>query len=268
MARRLTRTGWVPNQHGAWAILVVPVLVGMVERARAGGLPGWTWPLVVCWLVGYFAFFAAGLWLKSPARRRGAYVRPLLTYGAISAGCGLVALVWRGGSLAWWLPVFAPIVAATSWLTAHRRDRDLLSGVLTVTASALMLPVLRWTSPDAALAHLVGWDGLDTVLIWAYFVGTVLYVKTMIRERGHRSWWLASIGWHAAWLVAGVAVAAVTARPWWAVTLALALGRAVVVPWLATARGRRISPGQIGVAEIALVALVVVSALVLPAPAA
>lgn len=265
MSRRLTRTGWLPNQHGAWAILVVPVAVGMVERSRTGGLPGWAWPLLACWLVGYFAFFAAGLWLKAPARRRHAFVRPMVTYGAVSAVAGAVALAWQGGTLAWWAVVFAPLVAASAWLTAHRRERDLASGVLTVTASALMLPVMRFTTPDAALARGLDWDGLVTVLIWAYFVGTVLYVKTMIRERGHRSWWLASTGWHTACLVAGAMVAlAHPASPWWLVTFAVALGRAAGVPWLATARGRRISPQQIGVAEIAIVMLVVLSALLVP----
>ena len=266
MSRRLSRTGWLPNQHGAWAILVVPVAVGMVERARAGGLPDWAWPLLVCWLVGYLAFFAAGLWLKAPARRRGSYVRPLLTHGGLSALAGLVALLWQGGTLGWWALPFAPLVAATAWLTSHRRERELAGGVLTVTASALMLPVMRWTTPGAALASAGSWDGLVTGLVWAYFVGTVLYVKTMIRERGHRSWWLASIGWHAACLLAGVAVAlARPGSPWWLVTFAVALGRAVALPWLATTRGRRITPKQVGLAEIAIVVLVVVSALLAPA---
>ena len=267
MPRRLSRTGWLPNQHGAWAILVVPVSVGMIERARADGLPGWAWPLLLCWVVGYFAFFAAGLWLKAPVRRRTAYVRPLLVYGGISALSGLAALAWQGGSLAWWVLPFAPLVAATAWLTAHRRERALAGGMLTVTASALMLPVMRWTTPETALASVATWDGLVTALAWAYFIGTVLYVKTMIRERGRRSWWLASIGWHTACLVAAVVVAVATGSRWWLVTFALALARALVVPWLSSARGRRITPARIGVAEIALVLLVVASALLVPTSA-
>lgn len=262
MSRRLSRAGWVPNQHGAWAILIVPVVLGMISRARAGGLPGWAWPLLACWIVGYFAFFAAGLWLKSARTRRAAYRRPLLAYGLTSAVFGLVALAWQGGGLAWWVVLFGPLVAVTIVLTSHRRDRDLLSGVMTVTASALMLPVMRFTTPAAAL-HAIGTrDGVVAALVWAYFIGTVLYVKTMIRERGHRPWRVASLGWHAACLVAAVAVSSAgPGTAWWIATFAIALARAAIVPWAGVTRGRRITPRQIGVAEIGLVALVMVSAL-------
>ena len=262
MSRRLSRTGWLPNQHGAWAILVVPVALGMLARARAGGLPGWAWPLLACWIVGYFAFFAAGLWLKAAPTRRAGYRRPLLTYGGVTAGLGLVALAWQGGSLLEWLVAFVPLVAGTALLTARRRDRDLLSGVLTLTSSALMFAVMRFTTPSAAL-HAIGTrDAGVAALVWAYFLGTLLYVKTMIRERGHRSWWVGSLGWHAACLVVGVGLAAAHgASPWWIVALVVALARAAAVPWLAVSRGRHITPRQIGIAEIGLVSLVVVAAL-------
>ncbi|MDA8438301.1 MAG: YwiC-like family protein [Propionibacterium sp.] len=262
MSRRASRAGWVPNQHGAWAILILPVTLGMIARARSGGLPGWAWPLLGCWIVGYFAFFAAGLWLKAPRSRRAAYRRPLLTYGVVSAAFGLVALAWQGGGLLWWVVPFAPLVATTAWLTSRRRDRDLLSGVMTVTASTLMLPVMRFSTPAAAW-HAVGTrDALVTVLVWAYFIGTVLYVKTMIRERGHRPWWVASLCWHAAWLVAAVAITrAGPGSGWWIATFAVALARAAALPWAGASRGRRISPRQIGVAEIGVVGLVMVAAL-------
>ncbi len=262
MSRRASRAGWVPNQHGAWAILLVPVVIGMIARARSGGLPGWAWPLFGCWIVGYFAFFAAGLWLKAARTRRASYRRPMLTYGVVSAVFGLVALVWQGGDLLWWVVPFGPLVATTAWLTSRRRDRGLLSGVMTVTASALMLPVMRFTTPAAAVHAFGTRDALVTVLVWAYFIGTVLYVKTMIRERGRRSWWVASLSWHATCLVAAVAITrAGSGTAWWIATFAVALARAAAVPWAGVSRGRRITPQQIGVAEIGLVVLVMVSAL-------
>src|SRR5690606_29814185 len=71
--------GWVPNQHGAWAMLVLPVAVGAL---RAG--PRWDHlHLLVAWLVAYLAFFAAGTWLRS--RRRARYRPALVTYAAAAA---------------------------------------------------------------------------------------------------------------------------------------------------------------------------------------
>jgi hypothetical protein len=67
-------TRWVPNQHGAWAMLAGPLLVGIL----AGGAAWVHLPLTVLWFLGYFAFFAAARWLKSRRRRR--YLGPVVVY--------------------------------------------------------------------------------------------------------------------------------------------------------------------------------------------
>ena len=69
--RRRRPPGWVPNQHGAWAMLAAPLLVGTMAT-------GPRWPhllLTAFWFAGYFAFFATTLWLKS--RRRPRYLPPV-----------------------------------------------------------------------------------------------------------------------------------------------------------------------------------------------
>ena len=51
----------MPNEHGAWAMLIVPFAVGALDAGPKLA----TLPLLFAWLAGYFAFFAAGLWLRS-----------------------------------------------------------------------------------------------------------------------------------------------------------------------------------------------------------
>ena len=51
--------GWVPQQHGAWAMLVVPYLVGAGMALRRGASLPWLAALGCFWLLGYFAFNAA-----------------------------------------------------------------------------------------------------------------------------------------------------------------------------------------------------------------
>ncbi len=104
---RRRATGWIPEQHGAWEMLALPVVVGV-------WLVGATWvhlALAAFWLVGYLAFDAASRWLRSRRRRREP--TPVLVYGTATLPLGLLTLV-----------------------------------------------------------------------LVAYFLGTALYVKTMIRERG------------------------------------------------------------------------------------
>jgi hypothetical protein len=202
-------------------------------------------PLVLLWFVGYFAFFAAGLWLKSGRRAR--YLPPLRAYGIATVPLGGTVLAMRP-DLVVWAPVFAPLLLAGLWFAARRQDRSLPSGLATILAACLMTVVAF----DAG-------DGTDwgrawtlTAVLAAYFVGTLFYVKTMIRERDSRAYYRLSVGYHVLVTVAMVWVS------WWLVGLfALLAVRAAMLP------GRALTPKQVGIGEIlANVAVVVVALLV------
>ena len=96
--------GWVPNQHGAWAMLATPLLVGVLASE-----PRWVHlALAAFWVVGYFAFFATGLWLKS--HRKARYLPPVRTYGLAALVLGAVVLV-IDPALVVWAPLFVPPLA-------------------------------------------------------------------------------------------------------------------------------------------------------------
>lgn len=219
-------------------MLASPFLVGVVAAS-----PRWVHlPLLLLWFVGYFAFFAAGLWLKSGRRAR--YLPPVRAYGLATVPLAIVVLLLRP-DLVVWAPLFAPLLLAGLWFAAHRQDRSLPSGLATILAACLMTMVAF----DAG-------DGTDWARAWTltavlagYFVGTLFYVKTMIRERDSRPHYWLSVGYHAAWTVA------VAWLSWWLAGLfALLALRAAVLP------GRGLSPKQVGVGEIvANIAVVVVA---------
>jgi hypothetical protein len=81
----------------------------------------------------------------------------------------------------------------------------------------------------------------------AYFAGTTLYVKTMIRERGNVAyqWW--SVGYHTLAL-AVVGTTALAVLGWlglvWAAVFGWFLLRAQLLP------GRRLAPKHVGLIEI------------------
>lgn len=282
--RRRRSPGWVPNQHGAWAMVIVPALAGVLLSG-----PSWRHvPLLGLWWVGYFAFFATGLWLRS--RRKARYWPPVRAYGlAMVPFAG--ALVLTSPHLVVWAVPFAPLVATTVWCSMNRRDRTLLNDLVTVVAGGLMTAVAYdagvqgaggvwgtgllagsgwWgTSTAEATASasvdgaLVGWAWvwLVTALITAYFVGTILYVKTNIRERDSTGYLVASVAYHAAWSVFGVALAAAGPLRWSHAALWLVLlARAWVVPLVN--RRHRVTPMQLGIGEIVASVLVMLTLLV------
>jgi hypothetical protein len=233
----------VPNQHGAWAMLASPLLVGIL----AGGVAWVHLPLAAFWFVGYFAFFATSLWLK--ARRRARWFPPVRAYGLASLVLGAVVLAMQP-ALVRWAPLFGVPLGVGLYAASRRRDRALVSGLATTAGSALMTVVAYDAGPGTDLDR--AW--LLALVQLLYFAGTVFYVKTVIRERDNPTYrWLS-----AAYHVLALALVALAFGPAWPLLAAFVvlLVRAVVVPPL------RPAPVQVGLGEIALTVAVGVTSLV------
>lgn len=231
--------GWVPNQHGAWAMLATPLVVGI-----AASEPRWVHlPLAASWFVGYFAFFAAGLWLKS--RRKPRYLPPVRAYGAAAAVLGAVVLVLDPG-LAIWAPLFVPPLGIGLAASATRHERALVSGLATTVGSCLMTVVAY----DAGGGTHWPTAWLLSAVLAAYFAGTVLYVKTLIRERGSEPHYWLSVGFHGVATLALIPVSGALVA-----VFALLTIRAAVAPAFG------LSPKQAGMGEIVATLAVAVTAL-------
>lgn len=233
--------GWVPQQHGAWAMVAVPISCGLALAAHQGQLAWWHLPLALTWLAGYFAFNASAGALKAPSARRHRWYPATLTYLGLALAAGVVTLLGAGPAVSWWLAVLGPVIAIALILAKRRNERALLGGMLTVGAGCLMLLVARFPdpfqvvgAPDAALAFSLA------ALLFGYFAGSVLYVKTLLRERGSRSWLTASLLWHLCWLAISAATRPLAGSGWTAF-FAAALVRAWYLP-----RRLRTAPVRIG----------------------
>ncbi|SCL15329.1 YwiC-like family protein [Micromonospora inyonensis] len=175
--RRRTARKYIPPQHGAWAMLLVPWLAGVL-------VAGFRWlhlPLLVAWLAGY-----------ARLRRERALVNDL---ASVVQNCVMV------------------LVAAT------------VTGAEISQATLAFVAVLR------------------------YFTGTVLYVKTMIRERDNPAFHRLSVIYHVL-AFAGAASLGVTL----AVVFAVLLARAAALPRY------RLAPKHVGIVEIGTSALVLLAA--------
>lgn len=251
MGRRVR--AWVPDYHGAWAMLVVPFVVGTVSGAGPTGFRWVAVPLFVTWLAGYFTYFFAVRWVRS--RRKPRYLPPALAYLAVTVVAGVTVLVMRPG-LAGWLAAFVVPLSLGLWLSAHRHERSVLARFSLVAAACLMTFVAfdAQAGPGTRVGRLV----VLTILMAGYFWGTVLYVKTMIRERHNRAMYRASVGYHVVVLLAAAALGLVAGPGWWAFAgfFAAAAARAAVLP------GHTVPVRTVGVVEIAFSAVLLVLCLV------
>lgn len=252
----MTSKGWVPKQHGAWAMMIVPFLLGLIKAFQANAV-GWAHvALFAFWMLGYFTFNSASGWLKAAKRQRPRYVKPLLIYGAASAVLGIAVLLLVGLRPLPWVLAFLPLVLPALWLAGQRKERATVGGFLTIAAASLMVPVARYLYPSDTS----DWPRVvaAAVLVFAYFFGTVLFVKTNIRERGSRAYLVASITYHSAIVVLAAVLALLgLAGWWWTPILVVALVRAIVVPPM------RIRPLQLGIIEIVISSAILLCALLL-----
>jgi hypothetical protein len=245
-----------PPQHGAWAFLGLPVVLGAGES-------GWSWllvPLTVAWVAAYPASWAVtGL---VSARRTQRFRRPFAVWSALAAPPIVVLVVLRPWLV--WVGVAYAVLFAVNLRYARAHDeRALANDLVFIVECALVVPVTvavvdgarGWSPPTGVLTAEVG---VLTAVCALTLLGSTLHVKSLIRERRNPVFLRAS----RAFALACVPVGAAAAYPldgraaWLAVPFAALALRAFLVP------GRTWRPGRIGMVELAGFLLVAGVALV------
>lgn len=234
--------------HGGWAMMLIPSIIGIIHSHIT-----WLHALfILTWLIGYFFFYAATLYLRSHFNKR--YRKPVLTYGIIAV-LGAIVLIATSPHILWWAPIFL-VVSACAGVYAYRRDeRSVLSGILTVALACLALPI-AWSLPEhhATTLTIPPTIWILTLFTFLYFGGTIFYVKTNIRKKNSNVYLAISIAWH---------ILAFAAACLWAWKQAdagtylhvgvwlLAGMRSAVIP-LMQRRGIRVPVPAIGIGEVVL----------------
>jgi hypothetical protein len=240
--RTRRRRQFIPPQHGAWAMLVLPYLAGVA-------VAGFAWPavpLLGAWIAGYLLSYYALQAVK--ARRPARFREQLLLYGAITAPLTALVVVARPEVL-WYAPAYAVLLGVNAWYAWRRQERALLNDIASVAQSCLMVFVTATIVGVGPGEVLVGF-----LAVLGYFTGTVFYVKTMIRERGSLAYRRASVAYHA------VALGVITwaaASDWSGVPLIVVFSWLLVRAWLLP--GRALSPKQVGVIEIVNTVLLLIA---------
>lgn len=262
-AARRRVTAFIPPQHGAWAFLVVPLLVGFA----VAGWHGSGLLFAVAWVAAYPVSYFGGRALTARVRR-GSWTR-LARREAGRAAPWLGALAVLGIPLLWECPWLALVAVAlgAAWaaslaLAARYGERSMANDLALVGQAVCAVPLLWaviastggvpgvaagtpiWGSLPAASAAL--WVG--TAAVGVYLLGSVLAVKSLLREAGNRRFRAFALGYH------GLAcVVAAWVDPVWLLGFAPALARVALLR-----PGMR--PAAIGGVETVVAALFVAAA--------
>lgn len=224
---------WViPKQHGAWGMLFVPFIVG-------ASLSGWKLlhlAALIGWLFLYLAIYPLLLAVKTKQRRR----MHLMWAGGYAVGAALLlaAPIAARPQLLLYGIVMLPLFAVNVWYARRNKERAFGNDSAAVASLCLGGPA----------AYMIGTGELysDTALmLWTvfvlFFIGSIFFVKTMIRQRGNMAFRLLSWGYHIAILVALAAAGML----FLATAYIPSLLRALLLP------GKPLSVKTVGLAETA-----------------
>jgi hypothetical protein len=243
---------WVPRQHGAWAMLALPLLLGIASTA----ISPWDLPLAAAALAGYLAAATTQAWLR--ARRRPSYVPSLAVYGGVFV-VAAVLLVVAFPALLLAAVVVVPAGALVVGGARPGTPRDLANSLAQTAIALVLVPAAGYVSGAWDPAAVV----TATAIAAGYLVGTVLVVRSVIRQRGNRPFAILSVGFHAA-----LVVAAAVALPWPYAVYAVGLtARAVALPVVERQRAgtaRPLRPITVGIVEIVASITLVVLAFAVP----
>jgi hypothetical protein len=244
--RRRRRVRYLPPQHGAWAFLGLPLILGALTAPGTVLLV----PLAVAWVCAYPLSYAVLGMIRSPRPER--YRRPALVWGAVVAPPCLVLVAAQP----WLLGVgaaFAALLAVNAVYARRNDERALVNDLVLIVECSSIIP-LMWgigsaaSSPTGRPELPVPNDvWLLALLCGLVLAGSTLHVKSLIRERTNPLYATASKAFALTCLPVGMAIAWAWGLPegWWLVVPFVVLAARAWRP--ARGDGR---PGVIGAIEL------------------
>lgn len=220
----------IPREHGGWAMLIVPYLIGMMT-----GQPGWIHiPLFFAWFFLYLSSYPFLQALKK-TKKRQEWLKWGMIYISIAIICLTPTLI-AFPKLLYMTPLLLALLAVNMWHAKKKSERALVNDLSAILIFCLGGAASYWVGGGA-------WDYAMFVLVvlnFVYFSGTVFFVKSVFRERTNKRWVTISKIYHVVQLVI----------PW------MLWSPLMIVPYLfSTFRafvygGKLIRPMKVGIIEI------------------
>jgi hypothetical protein len=221
---------FLPKQHGAWAMLILPFWLGVID----GGFLWQHIPFFIGWLLLYLATYPMLLLFKK--KKVPFYVKWTLIYMVPALLFLLIPLIERA-TLVYFGLLMLPFFIINAYYTSKNNDRAFMNDLSAIFAFSVAGLASSYLGQGILTLETIIFTGLTSVL---FFVGCTFYVKSMIREKKNMQFkwisWIFHLFLVFAWLAFGLWIVALAYIP--------SLLRAILL------YGKQLSPKQIGIYEI------------------
>jgi len=163
---------FLPKQHGAWAMLIIPFWLG----AAASDVVWQHIPFFIGWLLLYLATYPMLFLFK---KKNIPYYRKWTILYLIPALCFLTFPLVRTPSIIFFGLGMIPFFAVNAYFSSKKNDRALMNDVSAITCFG----IAGLASSYLAHSTINGETWLVFLASVLFFLGSTFYVKTMVREK-------------------------------------------------------------------------------------
>ncbi|MFF2446190.1 YwiC-like family protein [Neobacillus sp. NPDC058068] len=221
---------FLPKQHGAWAMLIIPFWLGVIN----GGFLWQHIPFFIGWLFLYLATYPMLLLFKK--KKISFYTKWTLIYMVPALLLLAIPLVVRP-SIVYFGLLMMPFFMINAYYTSKNQDRAFMNDISAIFAFSIAGLASSYLSQGEVTVTAIIFTFITSVL---FFIGCTFYVKSMIREKKNTKFKWVSWAYHF------LLVLVLIIGGFWIVALAYipSLLRAILF------YGKKLSPKQIGIYEI------------------
>lgn len=218
------------NQHGVWAMIILPVILGMM----AGGFNFSQVLFLAAWLLLFLSVDQVLFFIKRWKRKEYEYLKSALFLGLLSFVLLIYPLI-TDYRIIYFFMAMIPLGIVNMYFAKQKDERNILNDV-----AAILIFAIAGGASAYLGTHTFNINVVTVIIIsFVHFVGTAFAVKTVIREKRNPAYHYLSYGYHA--------VVVVVMFLWHWILGVMFIPSFVRALYVA---GRNITPKQLGIMEI------------------